>query len=73
MGWRTDKGNSRKRHNIEKSGVIGHLDLPGCSLSLSLSFNKPSYAEGTQAATAAARADQRKFKNCSTEASWVLK
>jgi len=22
-------GNSRKRHNIEKSGVVGHLDLPG--------------------------------------------
>jgi len=29
MDWMTDMGNSRKRHNIEKSGVIGHLDLPG--------------------------------------------
>jgi len=27
--WRTDTGNSRKRHNIEKSGVVGHLNLPG--------------------------------------------
>ena len=27
--WRTDTGNSRKRHNNEKSGVVGHLDLPG--------------------------------------------
>jgi len=25
----TDTGNSRKRHNIENSGVVGHLDLPG--------------------------------------------
>ena len=24
-----DTGNSRKRHNIEKSGVVGHLDLTG--------------------------------------------
>jgi len=24
-----DTGNSRKKHNIEKSGVVGHLDLPG--------------------------------------------
>ena len=22
-------GNTRKRHNIEKSGVVGHLNLPG--------------------------------------------
>ena len=27
--WRTDTGNPRKRYNIEKSGVVGHLDLPG--------------------------------------------
>ena len=27
--WRTDMGNSRKRHNIKKSGVVGHLDLSG--------------------------------------------
>ena len=29
--WRTDTGNSRKRYNIEKNGVVhmGHLDLPG--------------------------------------------
>ena len=27
--WRTDTGHSRKRHNIEKNGVVGHLDLPG--------------------------------------------
>jgi len=29
MDWirRTDTGNSRKRHNIEKSGVVRHLDL----------------------------------------------
>ena len=27
--WRTDTGNSRKRHNIKKSRVVGHLDLPG--------------------------------------------
>jgi len=25
----TVPGNSRKRHNIEKCGVVGHLDLPG--------------------------------------------
>ena len=23
-----DTRNSKKRHNIEKSGVVGHLDLP---------------------------------------------
>jgi len=28
-GWKTDTGNSRKRHNIEKSGVDEHLNLPG--------------------------------------------
>jgi len=60
--WRTGRGNSRKRHNIKKSGVVGHLDLPGGSLSSSLSFNKPNYAEITQAATAAARVQQREFK-----------
>ena len=26
---RLDDGDSRKRHNIEKSGVVGHWDLPG--------------------------------------------
>ena len=59
--WRTGRENSRKRHNIRKSGV-GHLDLPGGLLSSSLSFNKPNYAEITQAATTAARAQQREFK-----------
>ncbi len=33
MDWMMEDGyghgNSRKRHNIEKSGVVGHLDLPG--------------------------------------------
>jgi len=32
MDWMmedTDTENSRKRHNIEKSGVVGHFDLPG--------------------------------------------
>jgi len=27
IDWMMDTGNSRKRHNIEKSGVVGHLDL----------------------------------------------
>jgi len=26
--WMTGTGDSRKRHNIEKSGVVEHLDLP---------------------------------------------
>jgi len=29
MDWMMDAGNLRKRHNIEKSGVVGHLYLPG--------------------------------------------
>jgi len=27
--WWTDTGNSRKKHTIEKNGVVGHLDQPG--------------------------------------------
>jgi len=31
MDWMMEDGygNSGKRQNIEKSGVVGHLDLPG--------------------------------------------
>jgi len=28
MDWMIEEG-YRKRHNTEKSGVVGHLDLPG--------------------------------------------
>jgi len=34
MDWMMEDGygNRRKRHNIDKSGVVGHLDLPGGTL-----------------------------------------